>query len=329
MHQTNHIAVQTSALSHHYPDGTAALREVSLVVRHGERVALLGPNGAGKSTLIGHLNGITSAQSGEVSIEGITISPTTVASVRTKVGVVFQDPDNMLFMTTIGEDIAFGPRNMGLAEEEVVQRVSAALAAVGLDDVARKPGLHLSFGQKKRAALASVLAMGPSVLVLDEPTSNLDPHAKRQMVELLAGLHATIIVATHDMDLAWTMCDRAVVLNGGRVVADGPARQIMTDEHLMLSNGLEIPHLALHELAGAPAPHHHHDGEPGHSHDGRGGHSHDGHDHGTAHGHDVAAVSELEALVAATAASATAAANAIAAMPHAHHTHEDGTEHAH
>lgn len=301
MHQTNQIAIQTSGLTHHYPDGTAALDSVSLTVRHSERVALLGPNGAGKSTLIGHLNGITHAQAGSVSVEGITISPETVADIRTRVGVVFQDPDNMLFMTTIGEDVAFGPRNMGLDEGEVSRRVSAALAAVGLEDVARKPGLHLSFGQKKRAALAAVLAMEPSVLVLDEPTSNLDPHAKRQMVELLNGLHATIIVATHDMDLAWTMCDRAIVLNGGRVVADGPARTIMADEKLMLENGLEVPHLALHGLAGVPAPHH----------------------------HDDDATRELEALVAATAAAAAAAAEAIAAMPHSHHVHDDGTEHAH
>lgn len=323
MHQTNQVAIQTTELRHHYPDGTAALDGVSLTFLHGERVALLGPNGAGKSTLIGHLNGITAAQSGQVAVEGTPITPETVAHVRTRVGVVFQDPDNMLFMTSVGEDVAFGPRNMGLDEAEVSRRVDAALAAVGLTDVAAKPGLHLSFGQKKRAALAAVLAMEPSVLVLDEPTSNLDPRAKRQMVELLANLHATIIVATHDMDLAWSMCDRAVVLNGGVVVADGPARTTMADEKLMVENGLEIPHLALHALAGAPAPHHHHDG---------GGHDHV-HDHhngdGRGHSHGDDAISELEALVAATATAASAAADAIAAMPHAHHRHDDGTEHAH
>lgn len=300
-------ALAVSHLSYRYPDGTAALSEVSFKVDPGERIALLGPNGAGKSTLIGHLNGITAAQEGTIAVGGVPVTPDTLATTRERVGVVFQDPDNMLFMTSIADDIAFGPRNAGVPEAQVSQRVAAALSQVGLSELATKPGLHLSWGQKKRAALAAVVAMEPSVLVLDEPTSNLDPHAKRAMVELLTGLDATLIVATHDMDLAWTLCDRAIVLNGGRIVADGPAHAIMVDEHLMLDNGLEVPHLALHLLGTAPGAtgvaEHHHD-----------------------HGHGA---SDLGDLIAATTAAAAAAAAAVASLPHTHHRHDDGTEHAH
>ena len=243
-------AIEVRDLAYRYPDGTLALEGISLRVAPGERVALLGPNGAGKSTLIGHLNGILPAQRGQVLIAGRAITPTTLAQARQSVGVVFQDPDNMLFMTHLADDVAFGPRNQGCGEEEVSRRVERALDHVGLRGLAAKPGLHLSFGQKKRAALATVLAMAPRVLVLDEPTSNLDPRAKRVMIELLAGLDATLIVATHDMDLAWTLCGRALVLDGGRLVADGPAGAIMVDAALMHRHGLEVPHLALHQGAG-------------------------------------------------------------------------------
>ncbi|MBP6735204.1 MAG: ABC transporter ATP-binding protein, partial [Chromatiaceae bacterium] len=239
-------AIEVRDLVHRYPDGTQALNGISLRVAHGERLALLGPNGAGKSTLISHLNGITQAQQGGIAIAGTLISRATVARVRERVGVVFQDPDNMLFMTRLADDIAFGPRNMGLPEAEVARRVTRALAEVGLTDLAAKPGLHLSFGQKKRAALAAILAMAPAVLILDEPTSNLDPRSRRAMIELLSGLAVTLIVATHDMDLAWTLCERAIVLDHGGLVADGPARTLMIDEALMHRHGLEVPHLALH-----------------------------------------------------------------------------------
>ena len=259
-------AIELRDLTYRYPDGTKALDGINLTVAHGERVALLGPNGAGKSTLIGHLNGITHAQEGVVAIEKVAVTPETVSGVRQRVGVVFQDPDNMLFMTSIRDDVAFGPRNMGLPEDEVCERVDTALAAVGLAEVAGKPGLHLSFGQKKRAAMASVLSMRPAVLVLDEPTSNLDPRSKRTMTEFIASLQVTLVIATHDMDLAWTMCDRAVVLDRGKIVADGPARQLMVDRELMLQHGLEVPHLALHELAGRAKPHSHHRHEDGTEH---------------------------------------------------------------
>ena len=247
-------AIEVRDLAYRYPDGTLALDGISLRVAPGERVALLGPNGAGKSTLIGHLNGILPAQQGQVLIGGQAITPATLVQARQTVGVVFQDPDNMLFMTHLADDVDFGPRNQGCGEEEVGRRVARALDHVGLRDQAAKPGLHLSFGQKKRAALAAVLAMAPRVLVLDEPTSNLDPRAKRAMIELLAGLDATLIVATHDMDLAWTLCGRALVLDGGRLVADGPAGAIMIDAALMHRHGLEVPHLALHRSAGQVVP---------------------------------------------------------------------------
>ena len=234
-------AIEVNNLSYRYPDGTRALDDVSFIIPHGSRVALLGPNGAGKSTLISHLNGITLAQEGMVAIEEVAISNETVHDVRTRVGIVFQDPDNMLFMTSIAGDIAFGPLNMKLSRDEVSRRVDRALKAVGIDHLRDKPGMHTSFGQKKRAALASVLSMEPAVLILDEPTSNLDPRAKREMTELVSGLDVTLVIATHDMDLAWAICDTALVLDEGRVVAHGPAQEIMSNEQLMVSHGLEVP----------------------------------------------------------------------------------------
>jgi len=243
-------AIRVRNLSYRYPDGTLALDGIHLEVYPGERVALLGPNGAGKSTLIGHLNGIIPLQAGEISIEGLPLEPRTLASIRQRVGLVFQDPDNMLFMTSLAEDVAFGPRNLGLPRDQVERRVQRALGQVGLTEQADKPGLHLSFGQKKRGALAAVLAMTPAVLILDEPTSNLDPRARRAMIALLAGLEANLIVATHDMDLAWTLCERALILDAGRIVADGPAGTLMVDEDLMDRHGLEVPHQARPRIGG-------------------------------------------------------------------------------
>lgn len=241
-------AIEVTSLSFAYPDGTRALSDVSFLIEHGQRIALLGPNGAGKSTLIEHLNGITEAQSGQIAIEEVVITPETAADIRTRVGVVFQDPDNMLFMTSIQDDIEFGPLNMGLKPEEVASRTTYALNAVDLLSSAHKPGIHLSFGQKKRAALASVLSMQPRVLVLDEPTSNLDPRSRRSMIELIEGLDITLLIATHDMELAWQLCDHALVLDEGRIAAYGPAQEIMTNSELMLSHGLAVPLSAICEI---------------------------------------------------------------------------------
>lgn len=237
-------AIDVKHLSYHYQDGTCALNDISFLVKHGQRVALLGPNGAGKSTLISHLNGIELAQEGSITIEDVPVEQDNLDFVRSCVGIVFQDPDNMLFMTTIADDVAFGPRNSGLDQKTVEQRVASTLAAFGLSEKAQKPGMHLSFGQKKRAALASVLSMEPRVLILDEPTSNLDPRAKREMTELVRNLDITLMIASHDMDLAWAMCDHALVLDQGRVVAYGKAHEIMADEELMLTHGLELPFAA-------------------------------------------------------------------------------------
>lgn len=234
-------ALAIADLHHRYPDGSASLSGVDLEVMAGERIALLGPNGAGKSTLLLHTNGVLMPQTGSVEVCGIPLTEKTVAQVRSLVGLVFQDPDDQLFMATVYDDVAFGPLNEGLPAAEVERRVHEALHGVGLADATSKSGVNLSFGQKKRAALATVLSMQPSILVLDEPTSNLDPRARRHMIELLSEMDATMIVATHDMDFAWGLCDRAVVIDGGRVVADGPAATVMADEVLMLEHGLECP----------------------------------------------------------------------------------------
>jgi cobalt/nickel transport system ATP-binding protein len=228
-------------LVHVYPDGTRALDGVDIAVSPGERVALLGPNGAGKSTLLLHINGVLEALEGEIRVDGMALSRETVHEIRSRVGLVFQDPDDQLFMASVYDDVAFGPLNMGLAENEVDDRVHEALHAVDLAEVTSRSGSHLSFGQKKRVALATVLSMRPSVLVLDEPTSNLDPRSRRRMIELLSELDTTILLATHDMDLAWELCQRAVVLDGGRVVADGPAPTLLADEDVMVKHGLELP----------------------------------------------------------------------------------------
>ena len=233
--------LEFSGTHYAYPDGTEALRGVDLRVMPGERIALLGPNGAGKSTLMLHANGVLRASAGSVSVGGAAISDVTVRSVRARVGLVFQDPDDQLFMTTVYDDVAFGPRNMGLDRATAEERVHEALHAVELADVASKAGQHLSFGQKKRVALATVLSMRPDLLVLDEPTSNLDPRARRHMIELLRGLNATMLVATHDMDLAWSLCDRAVVLDAGRIAAAGSREELLTDEALLSRHGLELP----------------------------------------------------------------------------------------
>ena len=234
-------AIELQNVSYHYPDGTRALDDVSVTLRHEQRVALLGPNGAGKSTLIAHLNGIIAAQSGTVLVEDVPLTKETLPTVRQRIGIVFQDPDNMLFMTSIEGDIAFGPRNLGLPEAEVSERVARAVEATGLEGLESKPGMHLSFGQKKRAAIAAVLAMEPAVLVLDEPTSNLDPRGRREMLDFLRALDVTLLIATHDLEAAWELCDRAIVINEGRLVADGEARAILIDQELMQENGLDVP----------------------------------------------------------------------------------------
>ena len=214
----------------------------NLRVETGERVALLGPNGAGKTTLILHLNGVLTPEAGSVVVSGLEVAPRNLREVRRRVGIVFQDPDDQLFMPTVFEDVAFGPRNLGLDSVTVVARVGLALAAVGMEGVSDRPPHHLSFGQRRRVALATVLAMEPDILVLDEPTSNLDPASRRELADILESLDLTTLVVSHDLPYALELCPRSVLMNEGRIVADGCTAAIMSDRSLMAANRLELPH---------------------------------------------------------------------------------------
>lgn len=233
-------AVRICGLRYVYPDGTEALRGVDLEVVPGERVGLIGPNGAGKTTLLLHLPGLLRGK-GEVEVCGIPLRKDTLHEIRRCVGLVFQDPDDQLFMPRVYDDVAFGPMNLGLREDEIRERVREALRLVGMEGFADKAPHRLSFGERKKIALATVLSMRPEVLALDEPTSNLDPRGRREFIELIRGLEATVIVATHDMELVLSLCERAVLMEGGRVVADGPARELLADPELMYAHGLEVP----------------------------------------------------------------------------------------
>jgi cobalt/nickel transport system ATP-binding protein len=234
-------AVAVRGVGFAYPDGRVALDGVDLEVGPGERVAVLGPNGAGKSTLVLHLNGIFQAQRGEVIIGGLPVVKRHLAEVRRRVGIVFQDPDDQLFMPTIHDDVAFGPAQAGLKDADLASRVAGALAAVGMADRRDAAPHHLSFGQRRRVAIATVLATEPDVLVLDEPTANLDPAARRELTEVLASLEVTLLVVTHDLPYALETCERAVVLDAGRIVADGPTAELLGDGDLLAAHRLYLP----------------------------------------------------------------------------------------
>jgi len=246
-------ALELRDLRFSYPDGSEALRGVDLRVAEGECVGLIGPNGAGKSTLLLHLNGILPEFGGRrdappaaVRIFGETISPANLASIRRTVGLLFQDPDDQLFCPTVFEDVAFGPRQFGLADVDVRRAVARALAMVGLAGFDTRAPHRLSGGEKRRVCLAGVLACEPRILVLDEPTSNLDPRGRRELKALLATIPATKIIATHDLELVVQLCSRAVVLDGGKIAAEGPPVDLLSDEPLMLAHGLERPHILQH-----------------------------------------------------------------------------------
>jgi cobalt/nickel transport system ATP-binding protein len=242
-------AVDVASLSFRYPDGTPALRDVSFSVAPGERVALIGPNGAGKSTVLLHLNGLLPERFTErpaVHVFGRPVVEAALAEIRGEVGFLFQDPDDQLFCATVFEDVAFGPRQAGLEGEALRERVGRALDAVGLAGFERRPPHRLSRGEKHRVCLAGLLACEPKVLALDEPTSHLDPRGRRELLRHLRALPVTQIVASHDLELVVELCSRAILLDGGRIVAEGPCEELLADEPLMLSHGLERPHILLH-----------------------------------------------------------------------------------
>ena len=234
-------AVRVRHLRYAYPDGHVALAGVDLDVAPGERVALLGPNGAGKTTLMLHLNGVLTASEGTVEIGGTALSRNTVRDIRRRVGLVFQDPDDQLFMPTLAQDVAFGPANFGLRGEELEARVARALEVVSMTELAARSPAHMSGGQRRRAALATVLACEPDVLVLDEPSANLDPVARRELAETLKELAATMLIVTHDLPYAAQLCDRAIVMDGGVIVADGAVGDILSDDELLAAHRLELP----------------------------------------------------------------------------------------
>ena len=237
----SHHYLRFDDVHYRYPNGYEALCGVSFCITHGEKVALVGANGAGKSTLLLHTNGLLIPSQGEVVMGGIKLTRRTLPLVRQSVGLVFQDSDNQLFMPTVEEDVAFGPSNMRLEPEEIRRRVTEALDAVGALHLRGASPFRLSGGQKKRVAIATVLSMEPSVLVMDEPTSNLDPRARRQIIDLIRRFGHTPLIATHDMEMVLDLCDRTIVMKQGRIVADGSTRHVFGDLALLEECGLEQP----------------------------------------------------------------------------------------
>ncbi|MFF3323180.1 energy-coupling factor ABC transporter ATP-binding protein [Streptomyces sp. NPDC002889] len=234
-------SLDVRGLAYAYPDGHQALFGVDLNVARGERVALLGPNGAGKTTLVLHLNGILGGGVGSVAVAGLPVVKANLAEIRRRVGIVFQDPDDQLFMPTVREDVAFGPATAGLRGAELQARVSAALTRVGMEGFADRPPHHLSFGQRRRVAVATVLAMEPEILVLDEPSSNLDPASRRELADILRSLDVTVLMVTHDLPYALELCPRSLILSGGVIAADGRTQDLLCDEELMRAHRLELP----------------------------------------------------------------------------------------
>jgi len=240
----NTPSLEIKELAFAYPDGNQALYGVNLSIQKGERVALLGPNGAGKTTLVMHMNGIHPTSHGSIHVAGELVdskNKESIKQIRSKVGIVFQDPDDQLFMPTVGEDVAFGPYNMGLRGAELNRVVDEALELVGMSEFKDRPPHHLSFGQRRRVAVATVLAMKPEILILDEPSSNLDPASRRELAEILRSLDITIVMVTHDLPYAFELCERSVILSGGIIVADNDTKVILKDQALLKSHRLELP----------------------------------------------------------------------------------------
>jgi energy-coupling factor transporter ATP-binding protein EcfA2 len=250
------VALDVAGLSYHYPDGSPALHELTMSIPAGERTALLGPNGAGKSTLLLHLAGLlperrrylhshgsaTAAhqhdRAGRIVIDGVELTPTAIRAVRNRVGIVFEDPDDQLFGLTVAEDVGYGPESRGWSPADVASAVERALAEVGLAGHGGRAPHHLSAGEKRRACIAGAIVTRPGLLLLDEPSSGLDPRGRRELAELLAGLSSTLVVASHDMEFVRRLCTRALILDRGTVVADGPADGLLGDTALLIRHGL-------------------------------------------------------------------------------------------
>lgn len=237
----SHHIVEAENIQYAYPDGTAALSGVSFRITHGESVALVGENGAGKSTLLQHFTGCLFPSAGVLKIGGLTVDKQNLSAVRRAVGMVFQNPDDQLFMPTVFEDVAFGLLNLGVPETELENKVMGALETVGASHLRTRPPYRLSQGEKRAAAIAGVLAMSPDILVMDEPTSNLDPMSRRRLVTLLKTFKHTKIIATHDLDFALDLCERTIVIHKGRIMADGPTLEIFRDEKVLTGSSLEKP----------------------------------------------------------------------------------------
>ena len=237
----SHHIVEFQDVHFHYPDGTAALNGLSLRITHGESVGIVGANGSGKSTLLMHTNGFLLPQAGSITIGDQKLDKKTRQEIRKKVGLIFQNPDDQLFMPTVFDDVAFGPLNLGLSPDRVRECVHEALETVGCQGLSEKPPHHLSGGQKSAVAIAAVIAMQPDILVMDEPASHLDPKSRRALINLLMHFHHTKIIASHDLDLILDVCKRCVIIKEGRVIADGPSEEMLSNRRLLEENNLELP----------------------------------------------------------------------------------------
>ena len=245
----NQEYLSVNNISFEYPDGFKALENINLSLSKGERLAVLGPNGAGKTTLILHLNGILGDLNGQITLNNNSFSEENISKIRKSVGLVFQDPDDQLFMPTVLEDVMFGPKNFGFSDELVKKNSMKALEQVKMLQFIDKPPHHLSFGQKRKVAIASVLASEPELLVLDEPSTNLDPASRRELIDILKNLDVSIILVTHDLPMALEICNRSVILNNGKITANDETYKILKNEKVMADNRLELPFgFALHHL---------------------------------------------------------------------------------
>ena len=241
--------LQINNLNFSYPDGYEALKNINLEINKGDTLGVLGPNGAGKTTFILHLNGILGNLDDSIYINNLSINEENLKKIREKVGIVFQDPDDQLFMPTVLEDVMFGPKNFGYTNEEAESKAIEALEKVKMKEFLNKPPHHLSFGQKRKVAIASVIAINPELIVLDEPSSNLDPASRRELIEILKNLDVTIILVTHDLPMALEICDESIILNNGEIKTRDKTYSILTNEKVMKENRLELPFgFALHHL---------------------------------------------------------------------------------